>query len=189
MNDKPMIHDQVDGCPEDSAEHWRDLYRAMSQHATDVNTRYSRLLQQQVQRERDVYAAAKRAAWDQALFNTELYVKSAVTRELYRLAYTLTHLENADRPTKGDVLRIELAARDLKNKVTDFKVEEPGRPLAEVRRLREALYAQGRRLHAEYGPQGPHGGERCGCPGCELTRAAELHEVADETTTVKAIAA
>lgn len=172
-----LEHHLADGCPDANPQHWRDLYAHADRRATTEHTNYMRLLTEQTRHDRDVYAAARRDAWDHVLFNTQLYVVGDAIQELRGLAYQLEHLPT-DRLRPQDVNFVRTAAHDLRLKVEAFQAEKPSRPLAEVRRLREALYTAGRRLHAE---QGTNTGRRCGCAGCELTRDAELHET-DEVT-------
>ncbi len=178
MND--VQHYFGDDCPDDSAEHWRDQANGLGREVTRLRDQISVMSRERHQWEQDIRAAARRQAWDSALYNTELHLKRAVSSELYGLAYRLEHLPE-DKLRAKDLLFVRDAARRVRLDVSAFKVEEPGRPLVEVRRLREAIYEQGRRLHAEYGVST---GERCGCPGCEMTRAIELHEVTEEPTEV-----
>jgi hypothetical protein len=162
-----QTHDLADGCPDDNAEHWRDLYQHADRRATDEATKFSRLLQQQVRHDRDVYAAAKRDAWDGVLHNTNLHVKSQAARELRHLAFNLTRLPEKPRPV--DIEFIRTAARDVTAVLDGIDVEAPGTELAEVRRLRDALVAAGQQLHKTLESDGTG---RCRCAGCELIRAA-----------------
>jgi hypothetical protein len=158
-------HDLADGCPDDSAEHWRDLYQAMDREASKARTEASRLLQQQVRHDRDVYAAAKRDAWDEVLRNANLHVKSQAARELRHLVFNLTRLPEKPRPV--DIEFIRTAARDVTTVLNGIDVEAPGTELAELHRLRNALTAAGQQLHKVLVPDETG---HCRCRGCELIR-------------------
>lgn len=165
-------HDLSDGCPEDSAAHWRDLYESADRRATEEATKASRLLQEQVRHDRDVYAAARRAAWDEVLFNTNLYVKGGAYRELYDLSWQLGHIP--DKPKPADLMFLSHAAQEVTKALDSIDVEAPGTQLGELRRLRDAVNAAGRRLHAEMVV--PDETDHCRCAGCELIREVYLSD-------------
>lgn len=171
---QPVEHYYGDGCPDDSAAHWRDLCDAMGREVIRLQDQASIARRERDQHEKDVRAAAKSAAWQSALFNTRLYLKREVTGEIDGLLYRLDHLP--EKLTKSDIQFLQWVGRDLRNAIGKFDPEGSDGAVAEIRRLRAAFQAQGRQMHAEYGPtEGP----RCGCPGCELVRAIDLHETAE----------
>lgn len=116
----------------------------------------------------DIRAAAKRAAWDAVLFNMRIYVWADAKRWIYDLVNAF----GQDVPTTKKALeeRLErLSWNVMMVKKTANELDDPEAvPLvAELVRMRDAVNAAGAKLHAEYGISN---GERCGCPGCEMTR-------------------
>lgn len=169
-----VIHDVGDGCPDDSAEHWRDLHGAATRQASQYLQQVQLMRAERKQWEQTTRADAQRQAWDYALASSSWGVTREATAEFSYLASRLERLPEA--PKGKDLLFVRDAAGDLRRKLSRFEAERPGGLLAEVRRLRDALYDAGRRLHQRFGTTGT--GEYCWCPGCDMTRAVE---VADPT--------
>lgn len=165
-------HDYADGCAEDNAAHWRDLYEAMSTRYTHVHTLWMREITGQARHDRDVYAAAKRRAWDECLAGVGFYLRPQVTGELDSLVYRLTHLPDG-KLSSDDLAFVHGAAHSLKVALDRFDPEPPDSLIAEVRRLRAAVRDQAEQLHLKFGTSN---GERCGCPGCEMTRDIDASE-------------
>lgn len=146
---------------------------------------YSNLLQDQVKRDRSVYAAARRAAaeWHSALAG--LYLNAAVRKAalpVTGLIYRISQMP--DRPSAKVVEELKAAARQaewaLDGVVRDKALAEIGErdpdvklaeaQAAEIQRLRNVIVQRGQLLHTD---NGPRTGPRCECPGCELIRAMD----------------
>lgn len=147
---------------------------------------YSSLLQDQVKHDRAVYAAARREAaeWQSALAG--LYLNAAVRKAavpVTGLIYRISQL--TDRPGPKVIEELKGAARqaqwmldgvvrdkalaEIADRDPDVKLAEA--QSAEIKRLREVIQAEGRRLHAGHGHR--QTGPRCECTGCELIRAMD----------------
>jgi hypothetical protein len=148
-----------------------------------VQNRYDRMIHEQSDHDRKVYAAAKRAEQDNRLAWSEMYMGALVSRALYDLKVLIHKAETLpDRPKPGDLNSLKTAARDaremLKGHPRDesMKVAEHWR--AEAWRLRDYIATSGRALHAE--SEAKSGG--CFCRGCELIRGMDDIENPNEQT-------
>lgn len=135
------------------------------------------LARDEQQRDRDVYAAAWRDAWDRAL---EAAHGQIVSRAPYGALGQLIDLAMSAaeqvRPDLAD--QLSFFAQHIRQQVETGDTS-PGL-VGEAARLRAAVYEQGQRLHTQFSTT-DGSGDRCSCPGCELLRTVELHqlEVAD----------
>lgn len=164
----------------------RALTQAQAESRRHENA-YSSLLQDQVKHDRSVYSAASRQAKEAVDARGGLYLNAIVRRSalpLTGLIYRISEL--SERPGPKVVEELKSAAQSVKWQLdgvvtrsvldevarTDEGVKLVDAQVAEIKRLREFIAAQGRRLHAEHGPR--KGGEgRCECTGCELIRAMD----------------
>lgn len=168
---------------------------------------YSLLLQDQVKHDRAVYTAASRQAREAVDARGGLYLAAILRRSalpVTGLVHRISQLP--ERPGPKAVAELQQAARtvqwQLDGVVTDQVIGEVAErdegvklvdaQAAEIRRLRDVVTAQARRLHAEHGGKGTRETEwRCECPGCELIRSMDddrepvLHTVT-ETRSVPA---
>ena len=140
-----------------------------------LRSQVGRMSTEQGRWEKDIRAAAKRQAWDDVTFNVRDYVKPLIARELSTILYELSALP--EKPSSTDLHFVRSAAASLKDWLAGLDIEPEGSYVAELKRLRDALTEQGQKLHAEYGQST---GERCGCPGCELIRAAYAEPAAGD---------
>lgn len=149
---------------------------------------YSMLLQDRVEHDRSVYAAASRQAKEAVNARGGLYLEALVRRSavpLTGLIYRISEL--SERPGPKVVEELKSAAQSVKWQLdgvvtrsvldevarTDKSVKLADAQADEIKRLREFVTTQGQRLHAEHGPR--KGGEgRCECPGCEMIRDMDL---------------
>lgn len=148
---------------------------------------YSMLLQDQVKHDRSVYSSAHRLAREAVDARGGMYLEAVVRRSALPLTGLVHRVsELTERPGPKAVEELKAAAQRVKwqldGVVTHSVLDEVARTdegvklvdaqAAEIRRLREFVTAQGRRLHEEHGPV--RGGEgRCECPGCELIRSMD----------------
>ena len=164
----------------------RALTQAQAESRRHENA-LSSLLQDQVKHDRSVYSAASRQAKEAVDARGGLYLEAIVRRSalpLTGLIYRISEL--SERPGLKVVEELKSAAQAVKWQLdgvvtrsvldevarTDEGVKLVDAQSAEIKRLREFIAAQGRRLHAEHGPR--KGGEgRCECTGCELIRAMD----------------
>ncbi|MET9909766.1 hypothetical protein ABZZ74_23675 [Streptomyces sp. NPDC006476] len=163
---------------------------------------YSNLLQDQVKHDRSVYAAARRSAQGDVTARAGLYLQ-VILRKSARPINEVVHRASelpADGKAPIQQVRDLKAAADnakwlLSGMVGDRQTIEDaqGDPEIrlveklndEIRRLREVVLVEGRRLHAGHGHR--TSGPRCECTGCELIRA--MDDVPAEHTTAAATAA
>lgn len=149
---------------------------------------YSMLLQDQVKHDRSVYSAAGRQARDAVDARGGLYLEAIVRRSALPLTGLIHRVsELSERPGPKVVEELKNAAQaarwQLDGVVTRSVLDEVSRTdegvklvdtqAEEIKRLREFITSQGRRLHAEHGPRKNSAG-RCECPGCELIQDMDL---------------
>lgn len=186
------------------------LNRALTQSLAESRRHenaLSSLLQDQVKHDRAVYAAARHSARGDAVARAGLYLE-AILRQSARPINEVVH-RASELPTDGKAPLQQV--RDLKAAADNAKwllsgmvgdrqsladaAKDPGVQLVEklngeIRRLREVVMAEGRRLHAGHGYR--QTGPRCECTGCELIRAmddAPAEQAAEPTPTVSAATA
>lgn len=164
----------------------QDLERANAE-ANRYQNAYSTLLQDQVKHDRAVYAAAGRQAREAVEARGGMYLEVIVRRSavpLTSLIYRVSELPERPGPKvteelKNAAQRVQwqldgVVTREVLDEVarTDAGVKLVDAQSTEIKRLREFIAEQGKRLHAEHGPR--KGGEgRCECPGCELIRSMD----------------
>lgn len=147
---------------------------------------YSSLLQDQVKHDRSVYSAANRQAREAVDARGGMYLEAIVRRSaqaLTGLIYRVSELP--ERPGPKVVEELKNAAQSVKWQLdgvvtrgvldevarTDEGVKLVDAQSAEIKRLREVISAEGRRLHAGHSHR--QTGIRCECTGCELIRAMD----------------
>jgi hypothetical protein len=150
---------------------------------------YSTLLQDRVNHDRSVYAAANRQAKEAVEARGGMYLEAIVRRSalpLTGLVYRVSELP--ERPGPKVVEELKNAAQrvrwQLDGVVTRGVLDEVARTdegvklvdaqSAEIQRLREFITEQGRRLHSEHGEKVERVSGRCECPGCDLVRDMDL---------------
>lgn len=157
---------------------------------------HSNLLQDQVKRERSVYAAARREAAENQIARGGLYLGAIVRRAVTPIAGLLYRISQLpDRPGPNVMEELRRAARDaqwmLDGVVTDKVLEEVAQcdpevklteaQATEIQRLRNYISGLGRKLHSRHGVRGTRdNGWRCECSGCELIRAMDAATEAPE---------
>lgn len=135
------------------------------------------------QEERDIYAAARRAAQEDRRAWSDLYFGKLVRdagQPFRALAYRVMQL--GDRPSKQVLEDLRSVARQADARLDyGYQVieQDPGygdRVNAEVVRLRAYIHKAGQELHARYGvdAEGRSGSGPCRCPGCELIRNMDV---------------
>lgn len=146
---------------------------AMVASYTHLNTLHSRMLQEQVQHDRDVYTAAERKAQDDRMAWRDLYIDALVRKgmhEINGLIYQATEFPDRPKPTQVETLR--RYARDAREAVaakpSSEALESAERWRLETWRLRDYITAAGQAMHAKC-PRG----EVCGCGGAELIRGMD----------------
>lgn len=165
-----VVHDFADGCPDDSAEHWKDLAHAMSARAAREYTIWHRDQRTRREYERDLRVSVMRDVREDVLRALDIYLRREVASDLRNLAFHLSRLP-ADRLRASDLAFVRDAAADLDRRIQAVCPERMPE-LAELRRLHDAAAMAGRRLHERFGPDLDHLGY-CRCPGCELSRDLE----------------
>ncbi|MFJ4974153.1 hypothetical protein ACIP6X_02180 [Streptomyces coeruleorubidus] len=184
LSDLELLNQEVDRLAAESRRH---------------ENNHSSLLQDQVKHDRSVYAAARRSAHEDVTARSGLYLQ-AILRQSAQPINAVVHRASelpADGKAPIQQVRDLRAAADnakwlLSGMVGDRKnfedaQRDPEIQLveklnAEIRRLREVVLAEGRRLHAGHGHRAT--GPRCECTGCELIRA--MDDVPAEQEAVRA---
>lgn len=163
----------------------RALTQAQAESRRHENA-YSSLLQDQVKHDRSVYSAASRQAREAVDARGGMYLEAIVRRSalpLTGLIYRVSELP--ERPGPKVVEELKNAAQSVKWQLdgvvtrgvldevtrTDEGVKLVDAQSAEIKRLREVIQAEVRRLHAGHGHR--QTGPRCECTGCELIRAMD----------------
>lgn len=163
----------------------RALTQAQAESRRHENA-YSSLLQDQARHDRAVYTAASRQAREAVDARGGMYLEAIVRRSalpLTGLIYRVSELP--ERPSPKVVEELKNAAQSVKWQLdgvvtrgvldevarTDEGVKLVDAQSAEIRRLREVVMAEGRRLHAGHGHR--QTGSYCECTGCELIRAMD----------------
>lgn len=152
---------------------------------TRVSNQNSRMLMDQVRHDREVYAAAQRAAQEDRRSWSDLYFGKLVRdsgQPFRALAYRVMQL--SDRPGAQVLEDLRSVARQADARLDyGYQVveQDPGygdRVNAEVVRLRAYIHKAGQGLHARYGvdAEGRSGPGPCRCPGCELIRGMDVVE-------------
>lgn len=160
-------HAYGDGCPDDSATHWRDLYEAMGREYTRVNTLYMREITGRSREQRAAEAAMRSRIWDNVFRNTDVYIRGGVVSEIGQLAWAFGQLD-PDKATVNQLRLMRSAAYDLGRRIIEWRAE-PGNPeLVELRRIRDAVRTATQRLHERN--ELAANDDMCLCPGCELHR-------------------
>lgn len=157
------------------AEPHADEVAMLRNHLEAAWTRISQLENQasiarghEGRREKDIRAAAKRAAWNDVLFNMRIYVWADAKRWIYDLVNAFgQEVPTAKKALEERLERLRWNIMMVKKTADELDNPEAVPLVAELLRMREAVNAAGAKLHAEYGISN---GERCGCPGCEMTR-------------------
>ncbi|HEY6116118.1 MAG TPA: hypothetical protein VI172_09190 [Candidatus Dormibacteraeota bacterium] len=181
----------------------RQVDRAWAESRRHENN-YSNLLQDQIKHDRSVYAAARRSAQGDVTARAGLYL-NVILRNSARPINEVVH-RASELPTDGKAPLQQV--RDLKAAADNAKwllsgmvgdrqglesaAKDPGVQLVEklngeIRRLREVVMAEGRRLHAGHGHR--QTGPRCECTGCELIRAIDDVPTEQATPTTSAATA
>lgn len=149
---------------------------------------YSSLLQDQVKHDRSVYAAARRSAQGDVVARAGLYLQVILrdsARPINEVVHRASELPQDGKAPLQQVRDLKAAADRAKwllsglvgdRQSFEDAAKDPGVQLVEklngeIRRLREAIEAEGRRLHAGHGHR--QTGPRCECTGCELIRAMD----------------
>lgn len=176
------------------------LERAQAESRRHENN-HSILLQDQIKHDRSVYAAARRSAQGDVTARAGLYLQ-VILRQSARPINEVVHRASelpADGKAPIQQVRDLKAAADnakwlLSGMVGDRQNFEDARRdpeiqlveklNAEIRRLREVVLAEGRRLHAGHGHRAS--GPRCECTGCELIRAMDDVPAEQATPTTSA---
>lgn len=137
------------------------------------------------QEERDIYAAARRAAQDDRVAWRDHYF-GALIREVGQPLRALTYrvMQLADKPSKQVMEDLRMAAT-LADRQLDYGYSvieaDPlygDRVNAEVVRLREYVRTRGQRLHRQWeAAYGARQSGPCTCEGCELIRGMDRTEV------------
>lgn len=165
----------------------RQLDRAWAESRRHENN-YSSLLQDQVKHDRSVYAAARRSAQGDVTARAGLYLQAILrnsARPINEVVHRASELPQDGKAPLQQVRDLKAAADNAKwllsGMVGDRQsladaAKDPGVQLVEklngeIRRLREVVMAEGRRLHAGHGHRTT--GPRCECVGCELIRAMD----------------
>lgn len=163
----------------------RALTQAQAESRRHENA-YSSLLQDQVKHDRSVYSAASRQAKETVDARGGMHLEAIVRRSaqaLTGLIYRVSELP--ERPGPKVVEELKNAAQSAKWQLdgvvtrevldevarTDEGVKLVDAQSAEIKRLREVISAEGRRLHAGHSHR--QAGIRCECTGCELIRAMD----------------
>lgn len=184
----------------------RQVDRAWAESRRHENN-YSSLLQDQVKHDRSVYTAARRSAQGDVTARVGLYLQ-AILRQSARPINEVVH-RASELPTDGKAPAQQV--RGLKEAADRAKwllsgmvgdrqsladaAKDPGVQLveklnSEIKRLREVVMAEGRRLHAGHGHR--QTGSLCECTGCELIRAMDdvpAEQAAEPTPTPSAATA
>lgn len=181
------------------------LNRALTQSLAESRRHenaHTSLLQDRVQHDRSVYAAARRSAAEQHSALAGLYLNAAVRKAavpVTGLIYRISQLP--DRPGPKVVEELKGAAQQAEwtldgvvrdKALAEIAERDPDVKLAnaqaaEINRLREVIQAEGRRLHAGHGHR--QVGHRCECTGCELIRAMDDVPAEQPTPTISAATA
>lgn len=157
---------------------------AMVASYTHLNTLHGRMLQEQVQHDRDVYTAAERKAQDDRMAWRDLYIDALVRKGMYAINGLIHQAsELPDRPKPAQVETLRRYARDARvavaAKPSSEALESAERWRLETWRLRDYITAAGQAMHADC-PRG----EVCGCGGAELIRGMDeptIHTARTET--------
>lgn len=181
------------------------LTQALAESRRHENA-YTSLLQDQVKHDRSVYATARRSAQGDITARAGLYLQ-AILRQSAQPINAVVHRASelpADGKAPVQQVRDLKAAADnakwllsgmvgdrqtLEDAARDPEIQLVEKLNDEIRRLREVIAAEGRRLHAGHGHRKT--GPRCECTGCELIRAMDdvPTEQADTLTPSAATAA
>jgi hypothetical protein len=146
------------------------------------------LLQDQVKHDRSVCAAARRSAQGDVTARAGLYLQVILrhsARPINEVVHRASELPVDGKAPVQQVRDLKAAADQAKRLLAGMvgdrqsledAAKNPGVQLveklnAEIRRLREVVLAEGRRLHAGHGHR--QVGPRCECTGCELIRAMD----------------
>ncbi len=163
-------HDVADGCPDESAEHWKAIAHAASAEMVRERDIWHRDRRTRDEYERDFKAYALSAARSEVLRLLDYYLRREVASELNNLAYQLDNLPT-DRLKASDLFFVRHAAADLKKRISEWHPNQVPE-LAELRRIHDAAKMAGERLHLALGPDLDYLGY-CRCAGCELSRDLE----------------
>lgn len=182
------------------------LNRALTQAQAESHRHedaYSSLLQDRVQHDRSVYTAARSSAQGDAVARAGLYLQAILRQSAHPINEVVHRASELPEDGKASVQQV----RDLKAAADQAKwllsgmvgdrqslkdaAKAPGVQLveklnAEIRRLREVVMAEGRRLHAGHGHR--QTGIRCECTGCELIRAMDDVPAEQAAVAVEAVA-
>lgn len=152
------------------------------QELARVQTLLARLTMSEAQRERDLYAAARRAAADDRRSWSDHYFGIAVSNALQPVQGLIYRCLNlSERPGRQVAEDIRCAARMADAAVKHGVQVAEADPLygdkvnAEVVRLRAYITDAAKELHTRYGadPAQRSGDGSCRCPGCELIRGMD----------------
>ncbi|WP_020135116.1 hypothetical protein [Streptomyces sp. 351MFTsu5.1] len=182
----------------------RQVDRAWAESRRHENN-HSSLLQDQVKHDRSVYAAARASAQGDITARAGLYLQVILrnsARPINEVVHRASELPVDGRAPIQQVRDLKAAADNAKwllsgmvgdRQSLEDAAKNPGVQLVEklngeIRRLREVVLAEGRRLHAGHGHR--QVGSRCECTGCELIRAMDdvPAEQADPTPSAAAAA-
>lgn len=149
----------------------RDHLGHREREITRMRDRWSIDQRERDRRDREVMAAAKKAAWDHCLWALKNYVLAEAKQPLYDLVHAAEKAIASGKPQDADAFAAQWAARDLRAVLgsIDNPLAEPSGVLAELVRLRAVVAEQCARLHRD--SAAADGGGTCRCAGCEMTRA------------------
>jgi hypothetical protein len=160
---------------------------------------HTSLLQDRVKHDRSVYAAARRSAQEDVTARAGLYLQAILRQSAHPInavVHRAAELPADGKATVQQVRELKAAAdsakwllsgmvgdrKNFEDAQRDPEIQLVEKLNAEIRRLREVVLAEGRRLHAGHGHRAS--GPRCECIGCELIRA--LDDVPAEQEAVRA---
>lgn len=166
----------------------RQLNRAWAESRRHENN-YSSLLQDQVKRDRSVYAAARREATEDRRAWAAMYLGHLIRDSasvINGVIHRATELpdgrvpleqvrelkdaaERAKRMMSGLVGHRQSQFDDALRQNPEIRLVEKQRE--EILRLREFITAAGQQMHSA--SDGPRNKGRCECPGCQLIRAMD----------------
>lgn len=179
----------------------RELGRVQAESRRHENA-YNSMLQNQVQRDRSAWSAARRAATEDRAAWAGMYLGALVSRSAGHINEVIHRAaELPDGRVPVDLTRAlkEAASRAKwqmlgliggREQLEEARAQNPTISLVEkqreeILRLRDCINRLGQQLHRKHGSKGTReNGWRCECPGCELIRS--MDEPPAEAKEVKA---
>jgi hypothetical protein len=165
----------------------RALTQALAESRRHENA-HSSLLQDRINYDRSVYAAARRSAQGDVTARAGLYLQAILrdaARPINEVVHRASELPEDGKAPVQQVRDLKAAADQAKWLLSGMvgnrqNFEDAARAPeiqlveklnTEIRRLRDVVLAEGQRLHAGHGHR--TSGPRCECTGCELIRAMD----------------